>query len=535
MKTIKYLNELSKITRKMKNPIFRGQVDAYDINEHLLTVCSTAARRLNNTLNNQNEKKQVLKQSRFIEYHNDLIARARNNGYGINPIVSKDLCDLEVLAQIQHYGGATCLVDFTKNFLVALWFATNPTPQIKTTDLKDFSKKNKGDGRIYIVDVERDDNSIGFINAKNKGKSIEQILKIEITGEEYKMVPEARQKFWVWKPDRINNRIYHQDSIFFFGLSRFENRLNENNLYSEIVILEADKSDIRHELFSYFNINAETIYSDLYGFSREANNPREKAQIFEKNYDCEETAIMLLQRGEFNLADSYLNQATNCIKKDNPDCARRVKGCGKNRKEKDLHLSDLAYLKAECCSENPLKRYKSIAFYLEAFALNPQNYDACWQLMGLNMDLRDYNTAYEYAKILIPKDDKTLFDAMELSLYLNKQKEFIGYYKKISKKQSLYAEMGQVLCWFFNLVNEVVNKNEPFDYPNSLTALQTFSCNTYNQYWLFDDMKGWLKDQLELRVQNEDRKKIQNLLILTERIEDMQRELVNKEYEENEY
>ena len=34
-----------------------------------------------------------------------------------------ELCDLELLADLQHYGAATCLIDFTQSPLTALWFA----------------------------------------------------------------------------------------------------------------------------------------------------------------------------------------------------------------------------------------------------------------------------------------------------------------------------------------------------------------------------------------------------------------------------
>ena len=33
------------------------------------------------------------------------------------------LSDLELIAELQHYGAATCLIDFTTNALIALWFA----------------------------------------------------------------------------------------------------------------------------------------------------------------------------------------------------------------------------------------------------------------------------------------------------------------------------------------------------------------------------------------------------------------------------
>jgi hypothetical protein len=35
------------------------------------------------------------------------------------------LSDLELLLELQHYGAATGLVDFSRDFLIALWFAAH--------------------------------------------------------------------------------------------------------------------------------------------------------------------------------------------------------------------------------------------------------------------------------------------------------------------------------------------------------------------------------------------------------------------------
>jgi flagellar motor component MotA len=73
-------------------------------------LCQSAGRRL--------IKEGRIKQNDYIRYHVNLIANARKNGYNKLEADSK-LSDLEVLAEIQHYGGATCLTDFSTNFLVA--------------------------------------------------------------------------------------------------------------------------------------------------------------------------------------------------------------------------------------------------------------------------------------------------------------------------------------------------------------------------------------------------------------------------------
>ena len=46
------------------------------------------------------------------------------------------------MAALQHNGAATCLIDFTTNFHVALWFACATTKTAKTAETN---------GRVFIV------------------------------------------------------------------------------------------------------------------------------------------------------------------------------------------------------------------------------------------------------------------------------------------------------------------------------------------------------------------------------------------------
>ena len=62
---------------------------------------------------------------KLIEINQGLIdhvrARKFDHKYG------RDLSDLEILGELQHFRAATCLIDFTFNPLVALWFACQPS------------------------------------------------------------------------------------------------------------------------------------------------------------------------------------------------------------------------------------------------------------------------------------------------------------------------------------------------------------------------------------------------------------------------
>ena len=58
----------------------------------------------------------------FQNYVSRILEEARQQ-WGLGHPPSGELCDLELLADLQHHGVATCLIDFTQTPLTALWFA----------------------------------------------------------------------------------------------------------------------------------------------------------------------------------------------------------------------------------------------------------------------------------------------------------------------------------------------------------------------------------------------------------------------------
>lgn len=242
----KYLDSLNGFDTE-EFMLFRGQSNS----EWPLT--STAYRRL---LINRNTKS--IDQKIFIEYNKDLLERAKLNGYGKRE--SRQLTDLELLAEIQHYEGATCLVDFSRSFLIAMWFAS-AVPVVNGVE-------KHVDGVIYIIHSKKNKEKYLKISSNEIDKDIDTILKFETRIDDSNLksnlpgLKPTNYKYWIWEPEGLNNRILQQDSSFVFGKP-----LIDKEDYSKILINKDDKKSIQYELTTFFNICSDTLFKDLPGFA----------------------------------------------------------------------------------------------------------------------------------------------------------------------------------------------------------------------------------------------------------------------------
>ena len=142
--------------------------------------------------------------------------------------------NLEILTKIQHYGGSTNLIDFTKDYFVALFFACN-------------SSLDK-DGRLIWFDSKR----------------------IPI-------------RDWIKEPRHPEQRIIAQKSVFIEPPKGFI----ERRLYSERLIPSDCKPYILEYLKLFHNISPETIYNDLHGFIHLQNRlPIGPTHAFHKGLSC---------------------------------------------------------------------------------------------------------------------------------------------------------------------------------------------------------------------------------------------------------
>ena len=252
------LQELQGLTGSEDNYAYRGQENAK------WGVESGALRRL---------KKPNLPKEDFISFHEEeLLEPARMDGYGDG--VSRPLYDLELLAKLQHYGAATCLIDFTRNFHVAMWFACRPKEkeQGQGQEQERGQEQEKGqeqDGKIFILDTSNED----FLPLEEKDlkKDLKDILTFQTRDEATpleKHLPQEKQTdptpeplWWHWSPHGLEQRILKQDSLFIFGQPKIE-----NTPLKKIKILGKDKGEIRKELES-LGITERTLFKDLPGFA----------------------------------------------------------------------------------------------------------------------------------------------------------------------------------------------------------------------------------------------------------------------------
>ena len=170
----------------------------------------------------------------FVEINTALIREARLRGYDQKD--GRPLGDLEILAGLQHFKAATCLIDFTYSAQVALWFACG----------QDSKTDDSTNGKVFAV--HKDANR--FIEIEPD--LLKETIPYFLDGKE--------PQLYHWQPRQQNNRILAQQSIFFFGNYEFEED-------AACVIQKCKKEDIRTELERVSGITEMRLFPDFEGFA----------------------------------------------------------------------------------------------------------------------------------------------------------------------------------------------------------------------------------------------------------------------------
>ena len=198
-----------------KNYIFRGESQEYN-------ECSSTLYRANNTrievrdpslLSNElyaesNRRTEGEKAKEIKQIKEEIIEDVRRHG------LEAELCDFDFWSRMQHYGGQTNLIDFTKNFLIAAFFACD--------------KDSEENGRIILQEI----------NSEIEGQMVE--------------------------PQIPQNRILTQKSVF------VKPPTGVFPVVESITVPHRLKGDLRKYLKVNFDISRQTIYNDLHGYIQHA-------------------------------------------------------------------------------------------------------------------------------------------------------------------------------------------------------------------------------------------------------------------------
>jgi tetratricopeptide (TPR) repeat protein len=155
-----------------------------------------------------------------------------------------------MLAELQHHGAATCLIDFSFDALIALYFAC--CDQIGK------------EGAVIVLDY----SNLEKVSVSNDG--INSSIKSFLDN------PEG--KIWFWEPGPTNNRIIRQHSAFIFGTPSLDEAL-----FKRFKISSDAKDDILYNLKLFHNIFEDTIFADLTGFA--INNSQNRPYLSKSDRD----------------------------------------------------------------------------------------------------------------------------------------------------------------------------------------------------------------------------------------------------------
>ena len=219
-----------------------------------------------------------------IEYlTKSLIEPARLEGYAHRQ--DKELNDLELLAALQHQGAATCLIDFTSNFHIALWFACQDDTEV---------------GRVFVVN-RGDIHTFEEVTPARATDSIEKLFQRH-TPLEQPISLDEQAKVNYWKPPPIENRILVQHSCFIFSAQPIKEKT-----YKTLDIPKEEKKELRMMLQKFYGVERQTMFRDFAGFA--GSHGHDQPLSYKTSEQWFQDANSHFQKGEYELAIANYNKA----------------------------------------------------------------------------------------------------------------------------------------------------------------------------------------------------------------------------------
>jgi tetratricopeptide (TPR) repeat protein len=269
---------------------------------------------------------------KFLHINKDLIREARLRGYDQKD--GRELKELEILADLQHFNAATCLIDFSHSAQVALFFACQPSPEKPRDCEKSQESKKPPKGKVF---VERNQPPrFKEITPKLLREDIDYFLK---DGEE--------SQLYHWQPRQQNHRIIAQQSIFLFGSYEFDPD-------GECVIAGDSKENILKELQKVSGITEDRLFPDFEGFARLRGGNAPYTELTPSEY--KNRGSLAYERGDYKDAITDYDIAI----------------------DKDPNYAEAYYLRG--LTRRSLKqREESIVDFDDAIRLNPNRAEAYYE------------------------------------------------------------------------------------------------------------------------------------------------------------
>ena len=220
--------------------------------------------------------------AQLLKVNQELIEKAKTQGHDQKN--GRPLSDLDLLAELQHFGAATCLIDFTRNALIALWFACQQSStEEKATNGKVFAVPRANVGRFETVDT------------KMREKNIDHFFEPNEDGT---------YKLYQWEPKLQNNRIIAQHSVFLFSGDPIK-------AADECVIMKSSKPKILESLEQLSDITEASMYPDFDGFARLHAHNKPYTEL--DAVDLLQHGVEAHQRREVDDAINYYDQVISLL------------------------------------------------------------------------------------------------------------------------------------------------------------------------------------------------------------------------------
>ncbi len=174
----------------------------------------------------------------LVAYMSDLLDGASAHA-SLHPELRPGCSQVEILAQLQHEGAATGLIDFTEEPMVALWFACREYPE--------------KDGGVYVLS--RADTS-------PLTDEYQRVVVNAFHGSGDKSVP------YVWRPPNVSGRSSAQASVFVLGMP-----VLWPSLLWKVEIDKRSKPGLLEALHQEHGIDEGRLFDDFSGYAT-SNSPR---------------------------------------------------------------------------------------------------------------------------------------------------------------------------------------------------------------------------------------------------------------------